>query len=126
METAHFSVRRMSFKEYQVLFWSVGSALLIVVVLGYYVFDNRNKLNFLVNKFGKIEESLNIYDRLTKLEMNMSKMKKAQINLLDIIKLGLAAILIYAFIKAIRGMWPAEIAFYNFFFNIQYGEKKRC
>ena len=56
-------------KEYQVLFWSVGSALLIVVVLGYQVLDNRNKIKVLCDKFKKIEESLNIYNRLNKLEL---------------------------------------------------------
>ncbi|MBU2504068.1 MAG: hypothetical protein KJ879_03405 [Nanoarchaeota archaeon] len=60
-------------EEYRVLFWSVGSALLIVVLLGYYIFDSRNKINFLINRFNKIEESLNIYNRLNKLELEVFK-----------------------------------------------------
>lgn len=59
--------------KYQVLFWSVGSALLIVVVLGYQVFDNRNNIRILDTKFKKIEESLNIYERLNKLELRLEK-----------------------------------------------------
>ena len=58
-------------KEYQILFWSIGVALLIVVSFSYYVFDNRDKILFLYNKFKKIEESLNIYERLNKLELKM-------------------------------------------------------
>jgi len=54
--------------KYKFLFWSIGSALLIVISLSYYVIENKNKIDFLLNKIRKIEESLNIYDRLNKLE----------------------------------------------------------
>lgn len=87
-------------EEYKVLFWSVGSALLIVVALGYQVFDNKITISILINKFKKIEESLNIYDRLNKLELKM-KNKRGQINIIDIIKIGLALILLYAFYKVL-------------------------
>lgn len=92
-------------KEYQILFWSVGSALLIVVALGYSVMDNKSKIEVLNTKFKKIEESLNIYNRLNNIELTLNKMnKKGQINLLDIIKIGLAIILIYAFINVLSSM----------------------
>jgi len=60
-------------------------------------------------KFHKIEESLNIYDRLNKLELkidNMLNKKRGQINieLIDIIKIGIAIILIIIFIQAIRSL----------------------
>jgi hypothetical protein len=92
-------------KEYQVLFWSVGSALLIVVALGYSVMENKNKIEILTNRFKNIEKSLNIYDRLNKIELTLEKMNKnGSINLLDIIKIGLAIILIYAFINVFSSM----------------------
>lgn len=92
-------------EKYQILFWSIGSALLIVVVLSYYVFDNRNKIIFLSNKFKKIEESLNIYNRLNKIEIELGKMRKnGQINLMDIIKIGLAILLIWVFVQAISSL----------------------
>ncbi|MAH03536.1 hypothetical protein CMI39_01985 [Candidatus Pacearchaeota archaeon] len=89
-------------EEYQLPFWVFGMSLLIFVVLGYYVFDSRTKLNLLINKFKKIEESLNIYDRLNKLELKMKK--RGQINLIEIIKIGLAIILIIVFFKAIMSL----------------------
>lgn len=89
-------------KEYQVLFWSVGIALLVVVSFSYYVFDNYNKIKILNNKFKKIEESLNIYERLNKLELKMKK--RGQINLIDIIKIGLAILLIMVFYQAIKSI----------------------
>lgn len=89
-------------KEYQIPFWLFGCALLIFIVIGHYALDNRNRLNLLSNKFRKIEESLNIYNRLNKLELAIDgKMKRGQINLIDIIKVGLAIILIIVFVKAI-------------------------
>ena len=60
-------------EEYKFLFWSVGSALAVVVVLGVYVFEDHRKIIFLINKFQKIEESLNIYNRLNKLELRVNK-----------------------------------------------------
>ena len=92
-------------KPYQIIFWVGGLALLIVVGFSSYVFDNRNRIFYLETKFKKIEETLNIYNRLNKLELKMDKMsKKGQINIIDIIKIGLALILIYAFIKALTSM----------------------
>ncbi len=44
--------------------------------MGYYVFDNRDKISKLYNKFNKIEESLNIYNRLNKLELEVFNDKK--------------------------------------------------
>ena len=88
--------------EYQVIFWIAGGSLLIFAVIGYYVSDNREKINKLYSKFNKIEETLNVYNRLNKIELSLEKMsKKAQINLIEIIKWGLAIIIIWAFIKAI-------------------------
>lgn len=60
-------------EEYQIAFWSIGSALLIVVALSAQVIENRNKVNFVMGKFKKIEESLNIYNRLNKLELKIGK-----------------------------------------------------
>ena len=91
-------------EESRVLFWIFGIALLIFTLSGYYIFDNKNKVDSLINKFKKIEESLNIYDRLNKLELRLDKMsKKGQVNLLEVIKWILALILIWAFLKAITG-----------------------
>lgn len=89
-------------EDYQILFWIAGFALLIFAVIGYYVSDNRDKINRLYSKFNKIEESLNVYNRLNRIELNLEKMsKKAQINIIEIIKWGLALIIIYAFLRAI-------------------------
>ena len=90
--------------EYQIPFWSIGSALLIVVVLSYYVADNRRKISNLINSFNKIEQSLNIYNRLNKLELKIKKMKRGQIDLLDIIKIGIAIILFIVFYNAIKSL----------------------
>jgi len=92
-------------EEYKILFWSVGSALLIGVGLGYRVFENYKNLQYLLIRFKKIEESLNIYNRLNKLEHKMEFVnKRGQFNIMDFIKIGLALILIYAFIMALLSM----------------------
>jgi hypothetical protein len=96
-------------KEYQIALWTFGLALLILVIVSYYVFDSRNKVNELSIKFKKIEESLNIYDRLNKLEIkieNMVNKKRGElkIELIDIIKIGIAIILIIVFIQAIKSL----------------------
>ena len=89
--------------SFRLVFWIVSITLLIFVVIGYYVADNRRQISIVCNKINKIEESLNIYDRLNKLELAIKMKKRGQINLdlLDIIKIGLAIILIIVFIKAI-------------------------
>ena len=61
-------------EKYQLVLWIFGLALLILVIISYYVFDSRNKVNELSTKFKKIEESLNIYDRLNKLEIKVDNM----------------------------------------------------
>jgi len=96
-------------EKYQLVLWIFGLALLILVIISYYVFDSRNKVNELSTKFKKIEESLNIYDRLNKLEIkvdNMVSKKRGElkIELIDIIKIGLAIILIIVFIQAIKSL----------------------
>lgn len=96
-------------EKYQLVLWIFGLALLILVIISYYVFDSRNKVNELSTKFKKIEESLNIYDRLNKLEIkvdNMISKKRGElkIELIDIIKIGLAIILIIVFIQAIKSL----------------------
>ena len=92
-------------KDYQYLFWIGGAFLLVITTLSYYIFDTRNKLIFVINKFKKVEETLNIYNRLNRLELRMNKRNKnAQVNIIDIIKIGLALILIYAFIQAIKSL----------------------
>jgi len=92
-------------KEFQVLLWSVGFASLVIVVLGYYTMKNHDRINNLSKKFKKIEETLNIYDRLNKIEVRLDKMnKKGQINLIDIIKIGFAIILIWAFVQVISSL----------------------
>ena len=58
-------------EDLRLVFWTVSIPLLIFVVIGYYVIDNRNKLFAISNKMKKIEESLNIYDRLSKLELKV-------------------------------------------------------
>ena len=63
-------------EEFKILFWSIGSALLIVVVLSYYVMDNRDKILRIQKKFRKIEESLNIYYRLNKIELKIENEQK--------------------------------------------------
>lgn len=88
-------------EEYRITFWIVSIALLIFVVIGYYVANNRDRIFSLTSKIKRIEESLNIYDRLNRLE-NKVFMKKGQVNLLEIIKWILAAILIYVFIEVIK------------------------
>ena len=60
-------------EEYRLYFWISGAVLLIFVIIGYYVADNRSKIDTLNNKFKKIEESLNIYDRLNKIELRLKK-----------------------------------------------------
>lgn len=91
------------FKNYQTWFWTFGAALLIFVFIGYFVVDHNKKISKLETKFSKIEESLNIYDRLNKLELRLDNMSKRgqAINLIEVIKWGLAAIIIYVFLKAI-------------------------
>ncbi|MBI2628778.1 hypothetical protein HYW74_01710 [Candidatus Pacearchaeota archaeon] len=96
-------------KEYQVIFWTFGLSLLVLVVISYYVVENNRRVSDLSFKFKKIEESLNIYDRLNNLEIkmgNMIKAKKGQfrLDLMDIIKIGIAIILIWAFIQAIKSL----------------------
>ena len=88
-------------EQFRIIFWVISITLLIFVVIGYYVADNRYKIIVLSSKMKKIEESLNIYDRLNKLELMMKMRKRGEIDLLDIIKIGLAVLLIYVFIKAI-------------------------
>lgn len=86
--------------ELQILLWSLSSAILIVLVLGYYVMRNSSELVIMKNKFKKIEESLNIYDRLNKLEIKMNK-RGQSINLIELIKWILAILLILALLEAI-------------------------
>ena len=88
-------------EEFRLVLWVISFPLLILVVIMYYVADNRKKIMFILDKFRKIEETLNIYNRLNKLELAMKMRKKGDIDLLDIIKIGLAILLIYIFIKAI-------------------------
>ena len=88
-------------EQFRIIFWVISITLLIFVVIGYYVADNRYKIIVLSSKMKKIEESLNIYDRLNKLELMMKMRKRGEIDLLDIIKIGLAVLMIYVFIKAI-------------------------
>jgi len=90
-------------EDYRPFFWSFGASLLVVIGVIFYFGDIKKRINFLYNKFSKIEESLNIYDRLNKLEVGLASMKKKgqAINLLEIIKWLLAIVIIYAFIKLI-------------------------
>ncbi len=60
-------------KDYQVLFWTIGVVLLVVVILGQYVFDHENRINYLLKKLKIIEESLNTHERLNKLELKVFK-----------------------------------------------------
>jgi len=89
-------------KDYRMIFWISGLSLLILVTISYYVMDNRTKLLTINKKVKKMEESLNVYDRLAKLENKV--FKRGQINLMDIIKIGLAIIIIWAFIQAIKSL----------------------
>ncbi len=63
-------------EKYNLLFWIVGGNLLALVVISYYIFDNRERILFLHNKFNKIAESLNIYNRLNKLELAIQNEKR--------------------------------------------------
>ena len=78
-------------EKYQFIFWSFGGILLVFVFIGYFVVDNTKKILILYNKLNKIEESLNIYDRLNKLGLRLDKMSKRgqTINLIELIKWGL-------------------------------------
>ncbi len=63
-------------EKFRIIFWIISGTLLIFVVIGYYVADNRNRIFVLSDKFKKIEESLNIYDRLNRLEVKLENGKK--------------------------------------------------
>jgi hypothetical protein len=53
-------------EEFRLILWVVSIPVLVFIVMVYFIVDNRNKIIFLSNKFKRIEESLNIYDRLSK------------------------------------------------------------
>ncbi len=56
-------------EEYRIVFWLISVPLLIFVVIGYYVSDNRDRIFDLNKRLKKLEESLNIMERLNKLEL---------------------------------------------------------
>lgn len=89
-------------KEYQILFWSISLAVLTIIIVGYYITGLEKKINFFTTKFKRIEESLNIYNRLNKLELKMQK--KGEINLLDLLKIVAAILLAIVFYNAIKSL----------------------
>lgn len=92
-------------EEFRLTFWAISIVVLSVVVIISYLAENKKSINFLFNKMNKMEESLNIYERLNKLEIAMKMKKKGEMDLLDIVKILLALLLIYVLYIAIKSQF---------------------